>query len=767
MQVPLSEPDAVKLIWAQIRGALTLALATKWLKQGEAGAADKIADLFEGSQFVASMTGLAGSGRTGAVASLCSYAINTAAGCDAFAAALLSPLRTVLSATLIAPGSPQAIGAISLAAAHAVTQFLPEDTAGLDDEQRELAEGAVEVDERGDDKGGVHSAFAAVCVWVAILATCAASADDVESDALLTMTEDITAAVYALLGQCSSKGAAGQEAAMLPTAQLAHSLVASLEPGASWVQQTTGRLFATQRPWLAVLAAWVADADELRAVLRQQSSPCTLAHVEAAIRKLQSQREPGPSSNAETAAYDALMLQDGLDKAKGASAVALWYELFYRVAGNRDAIQPILDRERILVRLGSTAQDLYPRSSELANELTRLNAIVDSEEAAAKAAILPFVGSIVAAARAAAIDTKWNEWAVATVAQPLEPVQTAAAESSTGLPHRLPPSGPEASSTLLSDKLRQLSESMVSAEDALRAWVRRSEKAAAIPEGEDPSPAEGREGDVFSVLAEAQRLLWEGSNRWSDEVAQLHQALRQLVCQQYVLIDVDYLQGTSEMYEDKQRIPRQLRNATHGKACSDLRQQARSVATDALTAKEIVMAANKLFMMECLLLEYDGTSAQQSAAEVSKIKTRLLQAVAQSLADGSSPPVAAPYIVGLFERAVKSGKVGLDGDAKLRLVPRIVRALAGVEGAPPPLAAKEGARLLRASLDPDALLDAGRLREYLTTLALVQQWCCDVGDAQATAMLQSFDVRRFATLVVEAGGQPSGAGGSSSKASFS
>lgn len=147
---------------------------------------------------------------------------------------------------------------------------------------------------------------------------------------------------------------------------------------------------------------------------------------------------------------------------------------------------------------------------------------------------------------------------------------------------------------------------------------------------------------------------------------------------------------------------------------------------------------------------------------------QLLVTVAEVLLDGSTPPVAAPFLTELFERAVGTGAVELTSDAKvrragnqmrlqsacivsglglsvggecglrpllhvssvltvphlsclhaahvqMRLVPRIARVMrAG--NARTGLREREAVVLLRASLDPDALLEAGRLAEFHDTL---------------------------------------------------
>jgi hypothetical protein len=88
-------------------------------------------------------------------------------------------------------------------------------------------------------------------------------------------------------------------------------------------------------------------------------------------------------------------------------------------------------------------------------------------------------------------------------------------------------------------------------------------------------------------------------------------------------------------------------------------------------------------------------------------------------------------------------------------------------------------RLLNACLDPDALLNAGKLREFFTALQLIVQLSVSgttrtggtVGgtSSQPSIILSSFDAQRFAVLVAEKPGavraSAAGAGGSGSGSS--
>jgi hypothetical protein len=329
------------------------------------------------------------------------------------------------------------------------------------------------------------------------------------------------------------------------------------------------------------------------------------------------------------------------------------------------------------------------------------------------------------------------------------------------LPPRVPPVDAGSLDFVVHRQERQ-AEKLQQAPAALRFWARRGEKQAVRDADEEPSPADGRDGDVPEALAAAQRLLWDGGQRLSEELTQLHTSLRQLVCRQYQPLDQDTLKAVAEACSDGQRIPAQA-DPRHGRHCLDLRTRAKDAALSVLDAKEVLAAAPELFQMEFLLLE-GGAAAGGASLEIARVKSQFLLALAQVLVDGSTPPMAAPCLTQLFERAIATGAAALDADAKAQLVPRITRAMGA--GGRSPLREREAVLLLRASLDPDALLEGGRLREFLASLRLVVRLCRDVEGAHAAPMLRSFDAQRLAALVVEkAAPGGGGAGGSSSSSS--
>lgn len=179
------------------------------------------------------------------------------------------------------------------------------------------------------------------------------------------------------------------------------------------------------------------------------------------------------------------------------------------------------------------------------------------------------------------------------------------------------------------------------------------------------------------------------------------------------------------------------------------------------------MSASKLlFCIEHALLPL-------TPPEDDSLPKQLLLAVASALVDGSSPAVAVKYLVCLFERAVAAG-VTLDEHNRLRLVPQISRALtanststtaSGVDqgaagGGRKTLKEQDAAVLLKAAIDPDAMLEHRQLKEFYTAMKLVLRVCRDLSISSATTLLAGFDAMRFSSLVLE---KSDGGSGSSKK----
>ena len=778
----------VHLQWRQIQATVALALSCHWLNIEAPDAKENISNLLEAARVGDALAQMVQSGRSANAAAILGHAVNAAAWAPDFRT-MLPTLGIVLGAALGTDDEQQhsSTSAITAAVAEAVVRCKHE--GGTDD----LIQGMelIRLESSGDISGSTDTtqkesnavtykeskkdAYGAVIVWLELLVSQLAQGAGALPPQALALAGTLTRAAYCLLGR-GVRSSEDENIVNIRLSRLSLSLSSALRGLPSQrAQQLTTQLFASDRPWLRVLGAWVSDAIALGATMPLNSlEPWTLGEIEAALLTVATTTSSNTTLNndADAAANEYFQLQEAVStgnipETAPVAAAILWFELFFRIKRNFNSLQPFVDSQEITLSIASVSHALFAKSPLLANTLTETVKII--QDPSSVPSLLPFIGNLIAVKEASIVDPSWqDEWKLSP----------SPATSGGGLTFLLPPPEPLPSVEnlgFLSTKQQAQETALQNAKDELRYWARRGEKAAAREEGAEPSPEEGREGDVPESLSEAQRLLWEESQHWGDELREVHAMLRQRVCQQYNPVDEQFLQETADAFTDGQRIPRSMifRDSQHSAKCRESREQARKLTLGTIHAKEISLAAEELFKFEYLLLE--ASEKGEEPQERSNVRSMLLSAMGQSLVDGSSPPVAAPFLVGLFERAVGAGGVVLDTDAKLRLIPRIAEALGGPAGISQPpqgalpsvqLREQEGVRLLKACLDPDALLNAERLREFLSALQLVERLCRGVGGDQASAMLSSFDAQRFAVLVSQqAEAVQSGAGESSHSSS--
>lgn len=525
-----------------------------------------------------------------------------------------------------------------------------------------------------------------------------------------------------------------------------------------------------QSVWVLVACLWVSDA------LQCSMSP-----------SIPNQ----PAQQCERAAAECLSVQDffiqrhSTDSSTAVAELILLSELVYRFACFPDQLAPIVDNANIraLVRKRLDALHLFTgmdseRTIESKIEaFSGLMSVFDSTtgqgistEQAGSIPIHPIIGSPNVASIVAASDEMqsskkkgFNQQMDVTTTTKMN--RKASVQEGSLEADLLCLNSASGSSQILSlldwlvHRQEQLDTKRVEVISQLRSWRRRAEKAAARPMGEEvgPGSGEGREGDVPLCLAESQRMSWELWDRVREDIKGYHDALRKRVCQQYLAVDEQTLQETSEVYADGQRIFCQLRDTRHEAICRSLRADAHAVATNLMTnnAKEVNKLVMELYGTEVIVNEARTTGPD------------LTSVVVNSLLDGSTPSPAAPFFVSLVEKTTEApgavhgaGVVSNDhpsfpglpqaqrAQAQL-LVPKIIRSLAPKDtDSEAPLSIDHGLRLLRAVLDPDALLDAKRLVEFGAALRLVVDLCPECKDG-AAAMIRQFDAQRFAFLVAE------------------
>ncbi|KAL4539441.1 hypothetical protein Ndes2437B_g02183 [Nannochloris sp. 'desiccata'] len=812
LEAPPSEPPAVLLFWRQVQATVALALCTTWMRpinreRRRVGDAikDDVVTLLEGARVPDALTQMAQSRHSTAAVSILSHVVNTTASAPDF----LGTLYPTLSLTLGA----------ALGSAEAATP-----TAAVVEKALSEAVQACNTDE---------DLFPSLSAWIGLFVGILAQQDGLSSvsasPAVLTLVAKLTRTAYSLVSEKRQLGwlllnlaNALRDQPVSQTMQL----IAQLLSGDVGTGRGASGLFNELSAWLRVLGAWIADAVSLGSRLPQQGiESWSISDAEAALEAALKGEMGGSWSSsspeeAEAAANEVFVLQDAIQSIQSTAsipALVLCYELFYRISNNYARLSPLLDQQELATYVGSLSQKFETKSPELAELLTSLLKVLEREGGAPLEAglLLPFVGnfSAIKEVTTSVLASTWLEedWKASFRAPLVDSLFTdfeasvSLGEGATGAavpPTRqpLPSSSSAGSDSFLLHQQEEQAAAFAAAQEELRYWVRQGEKAAARPEGEEPSPDQGKEGDIPQPLASAQRHLWELEQRQSEELSHLHAALRQKVCQQYNPIDENFLQEASEAFSDGDRIPRAVlfRDAHHSAQCRELRKQACQVALSINSAKELSLAAKDLFIFEYLLLE--AVEKGEAVQERSAIRSKLLAVMAHSLVDGSTPATAIPYMIGLFERAVTENNILLDTDAKLRLIPRIAASLnssgpasmsgGGGGGSVPMLRGvlreKEGMRLLNACLDPDALLNAAKLREFMTALQLIVRLSqtgtassaaaggVGIGTGQPSAMLSSFDAQRFAVLVAEkpvavplrgaSSTSSAGAGGSSSSA---
>ena len=770
LEVPLSESPIVQLLWRQIQVTVALALCSTSPAAAAAtttlDAAANAAALLETVRVSEVITEMVQSARSRVAVTLLGHVINTCEHhCPSTTAAAAGGSGD--SIDVLRPTLSLIFGAVLMAPYDGNTTSSSNNTA-LD-----ILSAAVAQSVRGacvvvDDDGSINtSKFTAVATWLGLFVGELAQGGGgggVLPPSLYSLVTQLIRALYFLLGESESSDVFEKRVAVMALSLMTNTR--GLPEQRS--QQLLSHLFSSPEPWMRVLGAWIGDALALGASMPELQTTSsvevwTLSQVNAALTALTTAPSAiADESSAEAAANEVFQLQDAaiteISSADPLAAAVLWHELFYRVQKHWTVLHPLLNGEEVRINITATSQRL---SSLLATKLTALLSLMENGDAVLPR-LMPFAGSFEVVHEASDVDSTWKQAACWSIISSNIP-STSSSSYQFPLSQQVQPFPDLTQLSFLEHKQQQQQTALAEAAVDLRYWIRRAEKAAVRPEGEEVPPGEGREGDVPASLAEAQRLLWEGSQRWKNELWQCNSSLRQRICQQYNPVDEQFLQETSEAFSDGQRIPRKLflRDPQHARKCRELRQEARGVAVGITTAKEVTLAATELFKFEYLLLE--AVEQGEMPQERALIRSKLLAVVAESLVDGSTPPYgAAPFVVGLFERAVNAGEVRLDTDAKLRIVPRIAAAVAGsTTGAfigaplPPPssmtliVKLDVAVRLLKACLDPDALLNAGKLRDFYAALVLVEGLCRGVAGDQSMAMLASFDANRFAVLVAE------------------
>jgi len=344
--------------------------------------------------------------------------------------------------------------------------------------------------------------------------------------------------------------------------------------------------------------------------------------------------------------------------------------------------------------------------------------------------------------------------------------------------------------------------------EEVKYWLRKNEKQAedAPPPITTASTTNGTPSPppIPRFFSNALQLLWSlMETKYIPKYESFQVDLRSLVCRRYQAVDQSLLAAVSDSLGDGDRLPAQDMPG-YDKLYGDMIRKSNNMVGELCGQEEMRQAVRLLYSLEHLLLANQGHKSSGSGALRYKspssvvvasvvdvnVQQMILMAVVETLLEGNAPSIAVPLLTDIFQETLKeSAVIKLDADTKLKLIPRIVRALTGSgsgsssrghnsnnssgsnegDAAVQPssswnlpkgrvLKDKDAVVLLKATLDPDALLESGRLSEFQFVFLLLLKHAqessskssnmANAADAVAP-LLRSFDTLRFAILAMQ------------------
>lgn len=334
-------------------------------------------------------------------------------------------------------------------------------------------------------------------------------------------------------------------------------------------------------------------------------------------------------------------------------------------------------------------------------------------------------------------------------------------------------------------------ETLKKAVEEVKYWLRKTEKQAedapspmtsTTTHNGTPSPP-----PIPCFFSNALQLLWSVmETKYIPKYESFQVDLRSLVCKRYQAVDQSLLAAVSDSLGDGDRLPAQDMPG-YDKLYGELIGKSYSMIGEMCGQDdEVRQAMRLLYSLDHLLLANQGGSGVSSSVVASvvdvNVQQMLLMAVVETLLEGNAPSIAVPLLTDIFQETLKeSAVIKLDADTKLKLIPRIVTALTGngngnnnsssTSGKQEPssssshvlkgrvLRDKDAVVLLKATLDPDALLESGRLSEFQFVFLLLLKYAQESSSMSSNNMsntadavaplLMSFDTLRFAILAMQ------------------
>lgn len=301
-------------------------------------------------------------------------------------------------------------------------------------EKDQVLEGGI-----GEDVFQQEEQYAVVCAWLVLLLNTSTSSLGQTPSALWDLTSHVAKSVYYLTARAGGK----EENDIALAAHTAHrvevlvkGLLALVDMQSTQnAQRMSQVLMQSRQPWLSVAAAWLSDAAAIRTLLSTQQPSSTGTKVSLA-ETLQSfygsSRSPaGQALAAQTPTLDdcsaAWAVEETLQLLEEASrqtsiqtdhaAVPLWYAFFSRYHRYAAMLQPLVNKEELIMQLAGLTQKYYGSAfgTELSATLSALSNVVNASAGTAASAVeslqLTIIGDSNVARTIGKIDESWVQWA--------------------------------------------------------------------------------------------------------------------------------------------------------------------------------------------------------------------------------------------------------------------------------------------------------------------------------------------------------------------
>ena len=486
--------------------------------------------------------------------------------------------------------------------------------------------------------------------------------------------------------------------------------VCILKEALEWKKGDIAHFLKADEPWIVLLGCWLVECHDVD------------DSQESLVERFLILQEAAIATTENISKYEA----------GDVAAILLWQNLYLLVCtqtAHQDIFLSLLaPRSDLLQHANTLGHRFHSKNcSLLTSELTRL-----IDKGSKVDWLTPILGSEKTAVEMRSVDESIHSWVTSTKRPLVQWQIPAPIGMSIKVPPLQAPCHDDVALTvedILSKQSQQSAQLEVVCQE-LTFWSRRGEKR----QIEDEQGS--RDTIIPPLMNSAQQLLWVLVDTWNSDIQILQMEQRALACRRYKRADQEELSTLAEALPDGHSLPPSEMEG-YPERWQELKWKINQLTQSKLKSENMRSAAGLLYCLEYALLEFGGFTT--------KIKAQVVLAIAEALLDGSTPWIAVPYLTDFFQKVLLSNRheALLDPDAKLNLAPRIALSLSEKRGF---LREKEAVVLLKASLDPDDMLDNGKLLEFYS----MYQMLLTMADVEAAApLLTSFDMLRFAILVMQ------------------